>query len=417
MTPEKHITLSDLLTDVKRTLAERFPLGVWISAEIGEMKVNRYSGHCYLELIEKGDKEGAPKAKASAAIWRSRWGAIESHFRAATGCDLMAGMSVLLKVSVTFHEAYGFSLVVSDIDPTYTLGERERRKQEVIAALEADGILDLNRSLPLTAVIQRVAVISSATAAGLQDFLNHLSEAPYRISHTLFGAIMQGAGAEESIIGALEEIALHEEEFDAVVIIRGGGSQSDLECFNSYTLCSHIAQFPLPILTGIGHDKDTSVADLVAAWALKTPTAVADFLLARAEGFLTEAESTYARIAGLAGQMLTTQSANLTLLGARLITTTRDLLGALSLRLHTSQMRLHHATERLLEGQRARLATAEALVGAASPDRILSIGFAMVKKGGRTITDVSQIAEGEEVEIRLAGGRAEATITKKTIEK
>lgn len=410
---EKHITLSELLADVSSTLAERFPLGVWISAEIGELKVNRYSGHCYLELIEKGDKDGTPKAKASATIWRSRWGAIESYFRATTGTDLVAGMSVLLKVSVSFHEAYGFSLTVSDIDPAYTLGENERRKREVIAALEADGIIDLNRSLALPAVIQRVAVISSATAAGLQDFRNHLAESPYRIEHTLFEAIVQGASAEESIIGALEEIAGREEEFDAVAIIRGGGSQSDLECFNSYALCAHIAQFPLPILTGIGHDKDSSVADLVAAWALKTPTAVADFLLSRIEGFLSEAEDAYGRITALASHTLSTQNANISLLGARLLSTTRELLGSLSLRLHASSMRLRHATERTLQNNHSKLNTAEALVGAASPERILALGFAMIQKGGRTITDSSQLSEGESVEILLAKGSIEATITKK----
>lgn len=410
---EKHITLSELLADVRSTLAESFPLGVWICAEIGELKVNRYSGHCYLELIEKGDKEGTPKAKASAAIWRSRWGAIESYFRATTGTDLVAGMSVLLKVSVSFHEAYGFSLTVSDIDPAYTLGENERRKREVIAALEADGIIDLNRSLALPAVIQRVAVISSATAAGLQDFRNHLAESPYRIEHTLFEAIVQGASAEESIIGALEEIAGREEEFDAVAIIRGGGSQSDLECFNSYALCAHIAQFPLPILTGIGHDKDSSVADLVAAWALKTPTAVADFLLSRIEGFLSESEDAYGRITALASHTLSTQNANISLLGARLLSTTRELLGSLSLRLHASSMRLRHATERTLQNNHSKLNTAEALVGAASPERILALGFAMIQKGGKTITNSSQLSEGESVEILLAKGSIKATITKK----
>lgn len=408
---EKHMTLSELLAGVKLTLAERFPLGVWISAEIGELKVNRYSGHCYLELIEKGDKGSAtPKAKASAAIWRNRWAAIESYFLSVTDTPLAAGMSVLLKVSVTFHEAYGFSLVVSDIEPSFTLGENERRKREVIAALTADGVIDLNRSLPLPEVVQRVAVISSATAAGLQDFRNHLSEAPWRIHCTLFEAIVQGASAEESIIGALEEIASREEEFDAVVIIRGGGSQSDLECFNSYALCAHIAQFPLPVITGIGHDKDNSVADLVAAVALKTPTAVADFLLSKAESFATEAEDLYARIGIAANHILTAHSAHLTLCGTKLLGGTQSLLGTLSLRLQGAEMGVRHATARLLDNQRAHLATAEALVGAASPERILSMGFAVVRSGGRAIKSADELPVGTVVEIGLAQGSAEATI-------
>ena len=330
---EKHITLSELLADVRSTLAERFPLGVWICAEIGELKENRYSGHCYLELIEKGEKDATPKAKASAAIWRSRWSGIAAHFRMTTGCDLAAGMSVLLKVGVTFHEAYGFSLVVSDIDPAYTLGENERRKRETIAALEADGVIDLNRSLPFPTVIQRVAVISSATAAGLQDFRNHLAESPYAISTTLFEAIVQGSTAEESIITALGKIAEREEEFDAVALIRGGGSQSDLECFNSYALSAHIAQFPLPVLTGIGHDKDSSVADLVAARALKTPTAVADFITGLAEGFHSEVEGRYEQIAQLAIHHITTHANRLALCGAKLVGATTSLLATANLSL------------------------------------------------------------------------------------
>ena len=192
MTPEKHISLAELLANVKQSLTERFPFGIWISAELGEVKLNRYSGHCYLELIEKGDKDGTPKAKASAAIWRSRWGLISQQFIQATGTQLAAGMQVLLKVNVSFHEAYGFSLVVSDIDPTFTLGEGERRKRETLAALQANGLLELNRALPFPLVPQRVAVISSATAAGLQDFCNHIADSPYRIELTLFEAIVQG---------------------------------------------------------------------------------------------------------------------------------------------------------------------------------------------------------------------------------
>lgn len=413
MPTERHITLSELLAGVKIALAERFPMGVWISAEIGELKVNRYSGHCYLELIEKGEREGAPKAKASAAIWRSRWGIIESHFRATTGTTLAAGMSVLMKVGVTFHEAYGFSLVVSDIDPTYTLGENEKRRREVIAALTADGVIDLNRQLARPPLFQRVAVISSATAAGLQDFLRHLAESPYRIEHTLFEAIVQGAGAEGAIIAALEEIAEREEEFDCVAIIRGGGAQSDMGCFDSYTLCSHIAQYPLPILTGIGHDKDTSVADMVAAESLKTPTAVADYLVGRIEGYMTEVESLFERIAQTSSAIINHHNNHLMLCGAKLQNGTQRLLGALSLRVERDQMRLTHATERTLADQSSMLATIEARVGAASPERILSLGFAMVRCGGKTLSDPAMLAVGDSVEIHLAKGVVGATITKK----
>lgn len=407
---EKHITLSELLAGVKIALAERFPLGVWICAEIGELKVNRYSGHCYLELIEKGEREGTPKAKASAAIWRSRWGAIESYFRAATGTPLAAGMKVLLKVSVSFHEAYGLSLVVSDIDPSYTLGESERHKREVIATLTADGVIDLNRQLHQPPLFQRIAVISSATAAGLQDFLRHLAESPYRIEYTLFEAIVQGAAAEESIIAALGEVAEREEEFDCVALLRGGGSQSDLACFNSYALCSHIAQFPLPVLTGIGHDKDISVADMVAAESLKTPTAVADYLVGRIEGYVAEVESLYERIGQTAGAVLTAHNNRLVLCGAKLQAGTQQLLGSLGLQLERAQMRLAHATERTLADHTGRLATMEAKVVAASPERILNMGFALVRSGGRSVSDASQLCAGDTIEIALAKGSVEAAV-------
>ncbi len=412
MTTEKHISLAELLSEVKSSLAERFPLGVWISAEIGELKENRYSGHCYLELIEKGPKDGIPKAKASAAIWRTRWGAIESHFRAMTGRTLEVGMSVLLKVSVSFHEVYGLSLVVSDIDPTYTLGENELRKREVIAALEADGVMELNKELSLPAVVQRVAIISSATAAGLQDFRHHIEESPYRIEMALFEAIMQGVAAEESIISALARVAEREDEFDAVAIIRGGGSQSDLDCFNSYLLCSHIAQFPLPVLTGIGHDKDSSVADMVACRALKTPTAVADFLVATAEGFLSEAESAYEQILLRAKNHITTQSSALTLAGARLQGYSSSLLTALRVRLERSQIALEHHSLALVEKHLSRLAVAESVAATSSPERILKMGFSVVRSEGRILTSAEELSEGQRVDITLASGRVGAVVTK-----
>ncbi len=411
MTPEKHTTLSVLLADVKRTLAERFPLGVWICAEIGELKVNSYSGHCYLELIEKGERDGAPKAKAAAAIWRNKWSAIESYFRAATGERLAVGMSVLLKVSVSFHEVYGLSLVVSDIDPSYTLGEGERRRRATIEALETDGILELNRTLPFPTVIQRLAVISSATAAGLQDFHNHLHESPWRIHCELFEATVQGAAAEESIIQALGEVAAREEEFDAVAIIRGGGSRSDLECFDSYPLCAHIAQFPLPVITGIGHDKDISVADLVAARPLKTPTAVADLLVALAEGLHTELSSLYERIANISLRTLATHSSTLALHGAKLSSGSHRLLGSHLLTTEKTSMRLRHATERTLSNARNRLAAAEAVATAASPQRILSLGFALVRRNGKVVSDSRQLALGDNIELTLANGTRRATIT------
>lgn len=413
MTAEKHITLSELLADVKRTLAERYPLGVWICAEIGELKENRYSGHCYLELIEKGDQQGTHKAKASAAIWRNRWAAIAGYFRETTGSELSVGMKVLLKVSISFHEAYGLSLVVSDIDPTYTLGDNQRRRQETIEALIRDGVVELNKQLPMPHALQRIAIISSITAAGYRDFMSHLEESHYRFETTLFEAIMQGAAAEESIIAALESIATREEQFDAVALIRGGGAQSDLECFNSYALCSNIAQFPLPIITGIGHDKDSSVADMVAARSLKTPTAVADFVVASAEAFLTEAEGVYGAIGHLALHRLSKAALSLQIYGQQLATNLNSLLHGNYLHLERTELNLRHHLRTLIGSHNAKLSVAESTITASSPERILAMGFAMVRSGGNIVTQASQTTQGERVEIVFSDGTTQAIITHK----
>ena len=278
--PERHITLGELQRLVRQVLEERFALPLWVSAEIADLKVN-YSGHCYLELVEKGGANGVPTAQARAVIWRSHYPRIAGYFEAETGQRLGAGMQILAKVLVSYHELYGFSLQITDLDPAYTLGEMERQRQQTIAQLQSDGVWEMNRQVPLPAIVQRIAVVSSAQAAGYQDFCKELAKSPYHFRLTLFDAFMQGAAAEESIIGALCAVAARAEEFDAVVLIRGGGSRSDLNCFNAYRLCAHIAQFPLPVLTGIGHDKDVSVADMVAHLALKTPTAVAAWLVER----------------------------------------------------------------------------------------------------------------------------------------
>ena len=280
MQTHSHITLSQLQRLVKETLHERFALPVWVSAEISEIKVN-YSGHCYLELVEKGGDNGVPLAQSRAVIWRTAYPRIARYFEAETGQRLAAGIKILAKVAVNYHELYGFSLQITDIDPTYTLGDMERQRQMTIAQLQKEGVWDMNREAPMPVVVQRVAVVSSANAAGYQDFRKELAKSPYRFEVTLFDAFMQGAAAEESIVTALCAVAERMDEFDAVVLIRGGGSASDLNCFNAYRLCAHVAQFPLPILTGIGHDKDTSVADMVAHTALKTPTAVAGWLVER----------------------------------------------------------------------------------------------------------------------------------------
>ena len=288
MPEESYISLSELQRRIKGAVEMSLPVPLWVAAEIAEIKVN-HSGHCYLELVEKaepaaacrGDAGAVPKAQARAVIWRSQYAMLSSYFEAETGCRLEAGMRVLAKVLVSYHGLYGLTLQVTDLDASYTLGEVERQRQLTIRRLQADGVWDMNREMPLPLLVQRIAVVSSSAAAGYRDFRNELRGGGYAFTVTLFDAVVQGAAAEESLVAALCAVAERADEFDAVVLIRGGGSASDLSCFNSYRLCSHVAQFPLPVITGIGHDKDTSVADMVAHTALKTPTAVATWLTER----------------------------------------------------------------------------------------------------------------------------------------
>lgn len=276
----KALSLFDLLNQVKLALKNALPFSWWVMAEISELKVN-YSGHCYLELIEKDNTEDSIKARARATIWASVFRMLQPYFETTTHTKLTAGIKVLVKVSAEFHELYGFSLNITDIEPSYTVGELTRKKQEIINRLKTEGVFDMNKELPFPELPRRIAVISSKTAAGYGDFMNQLTQNPfgYKFYVRLFPAVMQGEEAEQSIIHSLDRIFSYDDFFDLVAIIRGGGAQSDLNCFNSYLLTSHICQFPLPVITGIGHEQDETITDLVAYTRLKTPTAVAEFLI------------------------------------------------------------------------------------------------------------------------------------------
>lgn len=278
---EGKITLSELNSLVKDTLDEAFPEQMWVIAEIGELNVNR-AGHCYIELVEKENATDEITARSRATIWSWQYRFIQPYFETSTGQELKAGLKVLVSVSVEFHEVYGYSLNIKDIDPAFTLGDMARKRQEIIKKLSEDGVFDMNKEIPLADIPSRIAIISSPTAAGYSDFMKqlHQNAAGYIFYTKLFSATMQGNDAANSIIAALEFIYEYENFFDAVVIIRGGGSQMDLSCFDDYELAFYVTQFPLPILTGIGHDKDESITDMVANTQLKTPTAVAEFLIA-----------------------------------------------------------------------------------------------------------------------------------------
>ncbi|MBK3519140.1 exodeoxyribonuclease VII large subunit [Carboxylicivirga marina] len=283
---QDHLSLHELNQNIKEQINDAFPSTYWVIAEISEIRTVR-SGHCYLELIEKDEASNQVLAKARATIWAFTYRMLKPYFETTTKQELTSGLKVLVKVSIEFQEVYGFSLNVKDIDPTFTLGDIARRKLEVIKQLEDDGVMNMNKEVNLAEVPQTIAVISSPTAAGYEDFVNQLANNTenYKVYHKLFPAIMQGDEAEASIIAALDRIYEYEAIFDAVVLIRGGGSTADLMCFDNYELALNISQFPLPVLTGIGHERDESVADMVAHTRLKTPTAVAEFLIDRIDAF------------------------------------------------------------------------------------------------------------------------------------
>jgi exodeoxyribonuclease VII large subunit len=286
---EQQLSLSELQIRVKRSLDETFSMPVWVKAEISEMTVNR-SGHCYLDLVETESGTDTVIARCRAIVWSYTFRILKPYFETTTGRVFSEGLKVLIHAKVEYHEVYGFSLNIRDIDPVYTLGDLARQRREIIRKLQEDGVFEMNKELELPMVPQRIAIISSPTAAGLQDFLDQLHTNTHQfVFYTkLFSAVMQGNEAPRSIMNALDLIYGYEEWFDAVVIIRGGGAQLDMACFDQYELAFHVAQFPLPVITGIGHDKDDTVVDLVAHTRMKTPTAVADFLIGGALRFSQE---------------------------------------------------------------------------------------------------------------------------------
>lgn len=411
-TPTQHITLSELQQRIKAAVEGSLPLPVWVAAEVSELKVN-YSGHCYLELVEKSEPARGgtpiPRAQVRAVIWRQQYAMLSAYFEAETGSRLAAGMKILAKVLVSYHELYGLSLQITDLDASYTLGEVERQKQITIAQLKADGVWDMNREQELPLLTQRIAVVSSATAAGYRDFCNELREGGYAFRTTLFEAVVQGQAAEESLCAALTRVAERQEEFDVVVIIRGGGSASDLSCFNSYRLCSYVAQFPLPVVTGIGHDKDTSVADMVAHTPLKTPTAVAAWLTERMAEQMAWLEDAAVRLAEAATRATQREQMRLERMNGEVARLGGTYCERARGRITMLGEQLRSEVARFIERRAMFLQVAESAVEARAPEKILKLGFAVVRCDGRAVTSAKGL-KGREVEIQLAEGRVKATI-------
>ncbi len=387
----QHITLAQLQGRISIALADALPLPVWVSAEVADIKINA-SGHCYIELIEKNEKTGATEAQARATIWRSQVMSTIGRFEQESGQRLTKGMKILFKATVQHHAVYGMSLQIQQIDALHTIGDMERRRQQTIEQLQKEGVWDMNRSQPMPLVVQRVAVISSATAAGYQDFMKELGRSAYRIETELFEATMQGERCDESIVAALYAVAERSEEFDAVAIIRGGGSTSDLECYNSYLLAFAVTQFPLPVLTGIGHDKDTSVTDMVAHTPLKTPTAVAAWIDGRAADFDGALEYCAISLRDICRQA--THSA--------------------ALRLEQFSADVRHLAERTLQSEKQRLDGIATVVANFAPERIFRLGYAIARKEGKALQSVESVNVGDTINISLANGEIESKITKIT---
>lgn len=355
---QKHITLSQLTNVISGTLSERFKGSMWVVAEVSECKRNS-SGHFYLSLVERQEGSNLPVAELKGAIWAQNYRRISEHFYSISGCDIQAGMKLLFCCTLSYHPNYGLSLIISDIDPTYTLGEGERMRQLTIAKLQSQGVWNLQREQNvMPTVIQRLAVISSATAAGFEDFCKQLDGSKYRFEVDLYEAMMQGEQTQSTIIKALERIMNSEKEYDSVIIIRGGGSASDLRWFDSYDLAFYVAQFPMPILTGIGHEKDTSVVDMVAFHSFKTPTAVASTLIERIAVLDNKLESLRSEVIALAQQKLLGESQRTLLAAQNLRACTMETLQQAALKLEGLRGAVPSLSRAIIERQQNRLEVA-----------------------------------------------------------
>ncbi|MCI7338311.1 MAG: exodeoxyribonuclease VII large subunit [Bacteroidales bacterium] len=403
-------SLSELGKCIKMTLKTAFAEPVWVRAEISEMHEN-VSGHCYLDLIEKADDTDVLVAKQKATIWAFTYRMLKPYFESETGATLRAGMKVLLLCEVEFHEVYGVSLNVRDIDPAFTVGEMAVRRAEIIRRLTDDGIVDMNKQQPLAPVPQRVAVISSATAAGYGDFCDQLRNNVfgYTFYTKLFPATMQGAQTEQSVVAALDKICDFIDNFDVVVIIRGGGATSDLVAFDNYNLALHCAQFPLPIISGIGHQRDESVVDLVAHTRVKTPTAAAEFLVARINDFEKNIDEMAQNVAFSAREVVHDELLRLQQRIARLGVVQRVCVRHDAALQHLT-MRLRNAAKMAISSEEKRMALVEKSIEYADPATLLQRGFTLTIKHGKIVKSVCDVASGDIVTTHLADGAFTAMV-------
>ena len=415
MTMEQQaLSLYELNGLVKRSIRSCLPDTYWVQAELSDVRTN-YSGHCYLEFIQKDAGGNNLIAKARGTIWSNIFKMLKPYFEQETGQAFTSGIKVLVEVSVEFHELYGFSLTVLDIDPTYTVGDMERKRREILRQLEEEGVIDLNKELEMPMLPQRVAVISSATAAGYGDFCNQLTNNPrgYGFRTELFPAIMQGERVEESVIAALDAIYERMEEFDVVVIIRGGGAISDLSGFDTYALAANCAQFPLPIITGIGHERDDTVIDKVAHTRVKTPTAAAEFLIAKMDKCADVLDEMSSRLMQGVRNRLLWEHRRMESLKQRIPSAVYKRIADAKYGLLTAQRDLQMASRQFLSIKKHRLELLQQRLNDALPEKQLARGYSITLKDGKAVKDASTLKEGDELVTVLHQGKVESVVKKK----
>ena len=405
---DKRYSLLELNRMVRESIECEMPEEYWVEAELSECRETR--GHCYMELIQKDELSATPVAKAPAKCWANKWLTIRPYFERITGQQLHAGMKVLLQVYPQFHEAYGFSWIVNDIDPTYTIGDMARKRQEIIKKLKDEGVFDLQKELRLPMFCQRIAVISSQTAAGYGDFCNQLADNPYgfKFETQLFPATMQGEGVEQSIINALERI--YDTDYDCVVIIRGGGATSDMSGFDTLALAENVANFPIPIITGIGHERDESILDMVSHTRVKTPTAAAAFLIEHLKEVLDVIDNSQDRITRYAQQKLTTLNSQLAIVSESIprlfsLVKTRQ-----ESKLDIFEQRMRTSIDRRLTSESHKLELISEKLKALDPTLLLARGYSITMHNGHAVKDASSLAPGTEIETRLAKGTIHSII-------
>ena len=409
------LSLYDLNALVRRSLEQCLPDEYWVQAELSDVRTNS-TGHCYLEFIQKDSRSNNLIAKARGTIWANVYRLLKPYFEESTGQAFVSGIKVLVQVTVSFHELYGYSLTVQDIDPTYTLGDMARRRREILKQLEEEGVLTLNKELEMPVLPQRIAVVSSPTAAGYGDFCHQLkNNSRGFFFHTeLFPALMQGDRVEESVLSALDAILNRQEDFDAVVIIRGGGATSDLSGFDTYLLAAACAQFPLPIITGIGHERDDTVLDSVAHTRVKTPTAAAEYLINCMDLVADELEVLISQLHESVRSRLTEEHRKLISYRNRIPSAVVRRVSDAKLALLTTRKDISLAVQTSLSRQRHRLELLQQRLADASPEKMLARGYSITLKDGKVVKNAAMLNEEDEIITRLYRGEEASVISCKS---